>query len=300
MTGLILALFAGFSFALSNAFIRKGVYRSGESFSIIPIFAFIGTVLFGFPVFISGEVGRLAFVSWLGLGALAAAGVLHFIAGRSLAYIGYRLIGANRSVPIQTSSILFAALLGVFLLGESLTVTLVLAVLLIVGGVILISTTGSPVAGKSGISEGSLVKGVLVVLGAALCWGISPTLVKVGLKEVGSPVLATFISYTAAAIVIGISLFHPRNREKLRQLERTSLIPLIIAAVGISIAQLLRYSALNHSPVSLVEPISGSATSLFIFPLSFLINREIETFSLRVIMGAIAIVVGICLIFWVA
>jgi len=298
--GLILALLSGFSFSLSNIFIRKGVHPSGEAFSLIPIFAFLGTVFFGIPLLISGEVEQLASLSWLGVSALAGAGILHFILGRISAYTGIRLIGANRTVPILTCSILIAALLGIFLLGEPLTISLVLAVLLVVGGIILISTRGNSKTEQSGMPRGFLVKGVLAALGGAICWGISPTLVKVGLKEVGSPLLATFVSYAASSIVIGVSLFSPRNSEKLRRLTRPAVIPIIIAAVAVSVAQILRYWALNYSHVSLVEPLIGSMNSLFIFPLSFLINRQIEAFNLRIIMGAIAVVVGVSLIFWVA
>ena len=293
-------MLAGSSFSLSNIFIRKGVHRSGEAFSLIPIFAFMGLVFFGIPLLISGEIEQLVSLSWLGAGALAGAGILHFILGRISAYTGIRLIGANRTVPIFSSSILIAALLGVFWLGEPLTVSLVLAVLLVVGGIIFISTTGNSKTGQSGMSEGSLVKGVFITLAAAVCWGISPALVKIGLKEVGSPLLATFVSYTAASIVMGFSLFHPTNNEKLRRLNRASLTPIIIAAIAVSIAQILRYTALKYSPVSMVEPLVGSANSLLVFPLSFLINREIEAFNLKIIMGAIAIVVGVFLIFWVA
>jgi len=298
--GLILALFSGFSFSLSNIFVRKGMHWSGEAFSIIPIFAFLGTVFFGVPLLISGEAEQLASLSWLGVSALAGAGILHFILGRISAYTGIRLIGANRTVPILTCSILIAALLGIFLLGEPLTISLVLAVLLVVGGIILISTRGNSKTEQSGMPRGFLVKGILAALGGAICWGISPTLVKVGLKEVGSPLLATFVSYAASSVVIGVSLFFPRNSEKLRRLTRPAIIPIIIGAVAVSVAQILRYWALNYSHVSLVEPLIGSMNSLFIFPLSFLINRQIEAFNLRIIMGAIAVVVGVSLIFWVA
>jgi drug/metabolite transporter (DMT)-like permease len=43
-----------------------------------------------------------------------------------------------------------------------------------------------------------------------------------------------------------------------------------------------------------------STSALFVFPLSFLINRKIETFHPRVIAGAMAVVIGIFLMFRVA
>jgi drug/metabolite transporter (DMT)-like permease len=299
VVGLVLALLSGFSFAVSTIFMRRAVYRSGESFSPLLISVFLGMVIFGFPLFVSGKAGQLTSLSWLGVGSLAGAGVLHFILGRVSAYTSLRLIGSNRAIPILRGNILFATLLGVFFLGEPMTISLVLALSLIVGGIILISITGSSKTGKLTMTEGSLVRGLFAALGAALCWGISPILIKIGLREANSPLLATFVSYTMASIVAGGLLFYPGNSEKLHRLDRSSLIPIVIAAVATSIAQLLRYTALDYSPVSMVVPLIGADT-LLVFPLSFLINREIETFGLKTIMGAIAVVTGIFLIFWTA
>jgi len=300
LIGLVLALLSGISFSTSNVYIRQGVHRSGEAFSIIPIFAFIGTALFGILVFILDEVEYLASLSWLGVSVLVVAGVIHFILGRILAYTGIRLIGANRTVPIFSCSILIAALLGIFLMGEPLTSSIIFAVLLIIGGIILIGRTGNSASAKSSMPQSHLVKGVLMALAAALCWGVSPVLVKIGLREVGSPLVATFISYTASFVVISLSLFYPANSEKLRRLSRFSLMPIIYAAVAVAIAQILRYNALDFSHISAVEPTIMSTNSLFVFPLSFLINREIEAFNLKIILGAVAIVAGVCLIFWTA
>jgi len=297
MIGLILALLAGFSHCLSSIFIRRGVYHSGESFSPIPISNFTGMVLFGLTILISGNVVQLTSLSWIGVSYLAAAGVLHFIVGRQLAYIGLRLIGANRTSPVVTCNVLVSALLGVFFLGEPLTVYLVLALFLVTVGVISISRAGDSEVGREDMTKGSLTTGLVATLGAALCWGVSPVLVKMGLQEVNSPVLATFISYTAAAIVAGVLLIHPKNSEKLRRLEWKSLIPIGTGAVTTSTAHILRYTALAYSPVSLVAPLIVSTQGLLIFPLSFLVNRRIEVFNHRIILGAIVVIVGVLFIF---
>ncbi len=296
MIGLVLALAAGFIYISSVTFVRKGVHRSGESYSPVPIALFVGTVVIGLVVLISDGFGQLASLSWLALAALVGAGVIHFILGRMLGYIGLRLIGANRTVPISASTVLIAVLLGVFLLGEPMTTALALAILLIMGGIILIGISGSAGTDKSDMPQGSMVKGVLVSLAAALCWGVTPILIKIGLREIGSPLLGAFVSYVAASIIIGVSLLFPVNNRKLRRLTRASLVPFLISAFATTAAQTLRFSAINYSPVSLVVPVLW-ANSLFIFPLSFLVNRKIEAFNPRIIIGAVAIVAGIFMIF---
>jgi len=296
MLGLVLALLAGFFLAASFVFLRRGVHLSGEISSTIPVFAFVGLLFFGIPVAISGDIAGITSMSWLAAGSLAGAGVVHFIFGRILGFTSVRLIGANRAVPIYTTNVIIAVLLGVLLLGESLTVPLLVAVVLVFAGITLISVKGD--AGKKQAAVGeSLAKGVLTGLGAALCWGISPLLVKIGLGELDSPLLAAFVSYAASSILIGIWLIAPRNFEKLRRVDRSSLAPVIIAAVSMASAHLLRYYALSYSDLVITQPLF-STQGLFVFPLSFLINRELEAFSMRVVFGALAVVTGVFLIFW--
>ena len=298
MIGLVLALFSGSFNCLSSILVRRGMYFSGESFSPLPISNFAGTIFFGLGVLILGQTNQLVSLSWLGFGSLAAAGVLHFIVGRLLGYTGIRLLGANRANPITTSNILVSALLGIVFLGESVTIYLVLAILLIFGGIILISKRVD--SDKQDISKGDLTKGLLATLGGALCWGSSPALVKIGLQEVSSPIVATFISYAAAFIVASLLLSHRGNREKLRRLKRDALIPLGMSSVSVSAAHLLRYTAISFSPISLVQALAMSVNGLLVFPLSFLMNRRIEVFNLRIIGGAVIVITGVLLIFLTA
>ena len=298
MIGLIIAMFAGSFNCLSTIFIRKGTYRSGESFSPLPISNFAGMTIFGLAILVLGLTNQLGSLSWLGFGSLAAAGVLHFIVGRYLGYIGIRLIGANRANPITASNILVSAALGIVFLGEPVTIYLVLAILLIFGGIILIGRTGN--SEKLDISKANLTKGLIATLGGALCWGSSPALVKIGLREVNSPLVATFISYASAFVIASLLLSHQGNRDKLRQLKRDALIPLGMSALSVSTAHLLRYIAIAYSPISLVQALAMSVNGLLIFPLSFLINRRIEVFDPRIIVGAVIIVSGVLLIFLTA
>ncbi|MFC1955449.1 EamA family transporter [Chloroflexota bacterium] len=296
MIGMLLALASGFGFSVEQVFVRKGAHRSGESFSPVVISLFLGVIVFGILVVISGEVNEMASLSWLGVSSLTGAGILHFLIGRMAAYTSVRLIGANRAVPIHSSNLLFAALLGIIFLKESFGVPLLLAILLISGGIILIGARRAPRATETNISRGTLTKGVLAALTSAICWSVSPLLVKIGLNEVGSPLLGTFISYIAASIIMGILVSYPGNNQRLRRLERTSLIPFTIASIAVSVGQLCRYVALDYTQISIAIPLIGSARALFTFPLSFLFNRQIESFNLRTMIGAISIVMGIFLL----
>lgn len=73
------------------------------------------------------------------------------------------------------------------------------------------------------------------------------------------------------------------------------LTSLMVAALAVNIAQLIRYYALSLGNVSVVTPIV-STNPLFGIVFSYLINREVEDFSLKLVFGSLIMIVGIFLI----
>jgi uncharacterized membrane protein len=132
---------------------------------------------------------------------------------------------------------------------------------------------------------------------AALCWGVTPVLIKPGVEAIGSSSAGAFVSYCAAAIVMGILLLNGPRRKQLTQLPlRKSVLPMAIAALFTASGQLLYYTALGQSPASVVTPLL-SIQVVFIFFLSFFINRKIELFSPKVFIGMAATLAGTFLLF---
>lgn len=60
--------------------------------------------------------------------------------------------------------------------------------------------------------------------------------------------------------------------------------------------RLLLYTALKYSPASVVTPIRGTQV-LFVFFLSFLVNRRIEVFTWKIFIGIVVTVLGTFLLF---
>ncbi len=117
------------------------------------------------------------------------------VLGRYFAYNSVRLIGTTRAVPIQSSYILIAVILSVIFFDEPLTLKLALALLLVVSGIVILSLrreAGAPEV--AALPARSRVRGIVFALSTAVCWGVSPVLVKFGLAELDSPALATFTS----------------------------------------------------------------------------------------------------------
>jgi len=297
--GLIFALVGGVVFAGSLVFVRRGVYWAGESFTSVLIQVFVGVPFFAVAVFITGEWGKLWSLSWQGFLLLGLAGIVHFVFGRFLSYTAVRLIGVNKVTPLLMTSPFYTLIFGFVFLSETLTITLILGVLCIFAGAILVGVERKSVSGqKPRWFSGTEFRGILAALGGALCWGTSPVLIRPAVAEIGSPSAAAFVSYMTATIILLFFLSGQRVRTQLVQLRPSgALIPLLIGAILVSVGHLLNYAALNYSPASIVTPLVSTST-LFVFLFSFLLNRHIEVFTGKVIIGMIATVAGVFLIFY--
>jgi len=296
--GLIFMVFAAVAFALAGVLVRKGAAQTGESFTSTAISIFLGLALFAVALCITGEWSLLNSISERGFILFGVAGILHFVAGRALIFNGFRLIGSNKANPFVGTSIFYTVILGILFLNEPLNVLLIPGVLCIFTGAVLISTEKRSVAveEKKGLL-GTEVKGILSTLSGAVCWGLSPIVIRMGIGEVGSPYVGAFISYVAACIVEAIFFLRRQHREQLFQLPFfKALVPIVISGFLMATGQLLRYTSLSYSPASLVAPIASTG-ALFTVIFSFLINRQIEVFTLKVVLGMAATVVGTFLLF---
>jgi len=293
------AILASLSFAASMVLVRKAAAQAGESFTAMTISVFIGIPFFAIIIFFKEEWHLLLSISWRAVILLGAAGIIHFVVGRMLGYHSFRLIGANKATPYITTNTFYAVIFGIIFLGENLTLYLVFGVICIFAGAALITTERKSVseAKQKGLFRGE-GKGILSAMGAALCWGTTPILIKLALREVGSPFVCAFVAYVVAAIVVAFFLLVNRQyREQIPQLPFIPvIITLIISGLLASTGQLFNYTALGLSPASIVVPIMGTNV-LFIFLFSFLINRQIEVFTPKVILGMLAAVAGTFLLF---
>lgn len=300
MIGQLLSLASGATLAASTVSARRAVYYLGGSTGVMYISVLLGMVFFTLVLIISGTAGQISSASFLTLLALAGAGIVHFVIGRGFNYTALRLIGSNRTSPIMSSNVLVAVFLGIAFMGEPLTPGLALGVALVVAGVFLVSLERNPAGGAgSATTRSALVWGTASAFGAGICYGISPVLVKIGLREGNSPFMGTFISYAAASAVVLAFLAHPGQRKLVRGWEPRVIWPVITGGIFVALAHLTRYVALNHLAVSVVSPII-STNNLFVILFSFLINRKLELFTPRVIASGLCVVSGVFVIFMLA
>ena len=80
------------------------------------------------------ELPKAAYI-WFALG-----GFLNFTLGRLLNTIGIKLVGVSKAAPLFSTAPVFATILGITFLGETITVQLIIGTSLVVCGIILITS----------------------------------------------------------------------------------------------------------------------------------------------------------------
>lgn len=289
--GPILALLASLSFAANLVAVRRGIYLGGKSSTATAVSVFTGAILYLLILPITGDHRLLGSVSWQAVVLLATAGIINFCISRYLFFSCVRLIGANRSTTLSRTDIIFAAIFGIAFLEERITLTLVLGSLGIMLGATLVNLVR-----EEGVYRFQTTGALLAIISSLLA-ATSSLLVKSAMKEVSSPFLATSISYVAAAIVwLIILIVSQPQRLDLLTLKHPPLVMFLLTGIFAMTGHLFRYSALAKSPVSVIQPLLGTAV-LFTFFLSFLLNRKIDVFNWRVFTGIVTVILGTLLIF---
>ena len=293
MSGLVLALLSAACWGLDRIALRRAVIKVSDATAGVLITVPLSLPFFFIILLAMGRVHDIVSFPWQSYIWLSVAGVIHFIAGRMLKYTATQLLGANISAIVGKISPIIAATLGISLLGELLTWEVAVGVLLIVFGVTMVSVNPKALSGNASANISS--RGIFFALASGFLFGITPLFIKLGLHAPLSPVAATFVSYSAATIVLGFFLLSRKKRSALFGMGKRAFLFFCLDTVLSSGAQLFRYAALSVAPVSVVTPlISGSP--VFVLGFSFLFNRRIEVFNRFVIMGIIITVIGAVLL----
>jgi len=274
---------AALCFSIAHILIRRGLVESN---------AMTGSFI---SLSMSAVVLWLAVPFFAPLSALWNPAVLIFVAagifapgiGRTLSYIGIEKIGVARSVPIANSSPIFASIFAVIFLAETWVLQNVIGTLLVIGGVIFLSMA------KPAQGEWRKIDVIYPIIGA-LAFGASSTLRKAGLGFINIPLLAAAVTAGSAAI-FSFTLLQIQGGKEAFKLTRRSAAWLFPAGVFNTAAMLSVFFALSHGKVVIVEPLvsSNPVTTLL---LTSIFLRDVESLTLRVILGGALSVTGTVLV----
>jgi drug/metabolite transporter (DMT)-like permease len=287
--GALLALGSAVAFAGNRAFVSRPLVKSDPE---IPTYFTLvaGVIVTGIVMFLSNEEGNLLQMTLIVVVIFAAVGVFHFAIGRQISYIAEKNIGANQASPIISAQIVYAVLLAIALLGETVNLGIAIGTILILAGILLLEVRSS--AAKRG---GKIRTGYIAAFVTSVIFGLSPLLIKVGLSLYNFYASSLFMAYVAAMVFYALSRSPTKIAQGVRALPRYAFVSYVIAGILAGLGQIFRFDALSVAPVVIVVPILASHP-IFTVLMTRKLAKDYEVFRPRTIGAILIVVIGTILV----
>jgi DME family drug/metabolite transporter len=277
------SLQAALCFATSHILIRRGLKTSN---ALTGAFVSLGmtALILGLLVLFATPLSSFQTPAvWYFL----AAGIFAPGLGRTLTYVGIEKVGVARSVPISNSSPMFASLLAVLLLEERWMLQNFLGTTFVISGIAILSRSAHGQAEWRGLD-------LLYPVVAAMAFGISTNLRKLGLLVSNLPLMASALT-AATAFIFSVCLVQARGGPRILALSRDNWKWFFAAGIANTSATLSVFYALSFGDVVVVEPLTAS-NPVFSLILSAIFLKDLERITPRVLLGALCTVTGTVLV----
>jgi DME family drug/metabolite transporter len=277
--GAIIALVAAFFFALSAHVQNMGPRSTSTQGGTL--------VLIGTQALIY-SVAALFIVKWdywmSGAVVLfAAAGMLRPTLSIALWIEGIKRLGPTLNAALTSSGPFFAAIVGILILGETLTPTIAAGITLVVAGVLV------PTLVTRGIM--ATFPAWAVLLGAAALRNVAHAITKVGFADVPSPLFAALVGTLVSLVLVAGQFIIRRQRIEGRLGDyRYFALSGIITALAVYLLN----QALELGQVITVAPLVASSPVFSALLGNFIFGRE--TLNWRTWLTIALVVPGVVLI----
>lgn len=277
----LLALAAALLSASATIFARQGL-RGSDPYTGAWVNMIVGAVGLWVCVFLTGGVGEVSSRSLL---LFSAAGLVGTIGGRLTRFISISKVGAPVAAAVSSLTPLIATFLAILLLGERITLPILVGTIVMMIGTVLLSTSGA----RLGFRPWQIVWPFI----SATCFGIVAIIRKMGLDDM-APVLGTSINLTAGVIAFSAMMLASGHRG-IYACRGRPLIYFVFAGLAENTGVLFTIVALSLGAVSVVIPLTA-AMPIFVLILSHFFLKGVEVITARVVAGASLIVLGVCVI----
>lgn len=284
--GVVLATLAALMFAFQFLFVRLGT-RDGSVSDVILV-SLLCNVLIVVPpaVFLFDRS-----MTFHAAAAFVGAGVFGSLFARICMFASIKRIGANRTSPIVASNALFATILAVLLLDESLTAIHFVGIVLIVAGIAVVSYETAESTAIDATRWDFAILLSLPLLAAAFI-GLEPIFISYALDDGAGIVPGLAISVSVA--FVGFLVYTAATDT----LPSRSVIhePFAKWYVGAGVATtgglLAAFAALETAPVVVVAPVVQTSPLIVVALSALFLPRTLERVTPRIVAAAVMVVIG--------
>ncbi|MBT4046064.1 MAG: EamA family transporter [Rhodospirillaceae bacterium] len=226
----------------------------------------------------------------MGLWIFVAVGLFRPALTANLALEAVRRLGPTLASTLTSTTPLFAAIFGVLLLSEALTLPIIVGTVAVIMG----TAVGTATPTTNGQAGRSWPPWALVFpLGAASLRSVAHVLIRMGLAFAPEPLFAGLIAYSVSFLV-ALTAQNWRANKQAVNWRNPGLLWFVLAGISHGFAVWTMNAALATSPVSVVVPLV-STTPLFTLLLGLIFFRH-EAITLRRIAMVVMVVAGVIFI----
>lgn len=285
-----LATIAAVCFAVQFLSIRIGTEDSAVADAVLV--TLLCNVALVVPAVVVRNWGRLSeLYTPTAVVAFGAAGIAGLGLARVFLFRSVKLIGASRTSPVAATNVLFATAFAAVVLGERVAALHLGGIVLVVGGIALLSWETASAEGSGSDSTISSVAALAYPLGAAVLIGAEPVLVSIGLAEGTGVIPGLAVMILAATLGYAGYWAVSRPDRTLRGSDGVLgwYVVAGVAATGGFVSYLL---ALELTSVVVVMPILQTNPLLVTLLSAVFLPRRLERVTTRLVLAACVIVVG--------
>ena len=299
--GVIYILLSAVFYGLAGAVTRRGMLHT-SAFNGIFISVLASLPLFVAAAAISGQLGRPTALTLAAYFGLVGIGVLNYGLARYSTFRSIKILGSNRSTPLRALTPITAVVLGIVLLGETLTLTQSAGVAVLIGAPLLLvfgsragrASRGSTVGAQAasyGTGGTKLAEGVFFGMLAGVAYGVSQFLIRLVLADTDMGIMGALVTNASAGLFLMGMLSVPGRVDEVRSVHRGGMRWFLLSGVVVFLALIFRFTALESLEVSIASPLHETSMMFGLF-FSYLINRDVESFRPMVLVAIALSFVG--------
>jgi len=216
---------------------------------------------------VAGGLESVLTLSMGSLALLAVSIVLAIAIGDTIFFESAQRLGLGRAMTISMSYPVVAASLAALLLGETLTMPIIVGGLLTLAGLVLIVMARMEMPG-----EPRPWRGVVEALLAALAWGVSVVALRVPLDEI-DPVSAQAIRLPVGALILWVTPWALRGVPALLRGGWPLFVRLVALAAVTAVSSVMYGASVKYAGVAVATVLSSTAP-LFAVPLGVVFLGE--------------------------
>jgi drug/metabolite transporter (DMT)-like permease len=138
VTGVLWAILAGLGFGVFQAFNRRAGRSIDSNLSTFMLLV-VSAIILAVVSLLTEDLSMLRHTSLMAYVNFGLAGFVHFYLGWTFLNISQKRIGASRTGALIGTTPLFAFVVGLVFFGETLNLPIIVGIMLVVGGVYLVS-----------------------------------------------------------------------------------------------------------------------------------------------------------------